>query len=137
MKEIALKIISNNLLAKLALNLIGDGIQNHIDAYTDIDWVKKTAKESIAISRLNYFDTPVYLIGGYGGDVKMFAISGCDIITEEDIINKIDSALLSFSYENKIAVELNEDIKIDYSKLNIDDLYAMQHSEVLLITVYE
>lgn len=137
MKEIALKIISNNLLAKLALNLIGDGTQNHIDAYTDIDWVKQTATESIAISRLNYFDTSVYLIGGYGGDVRMVAISGSDIISEEDIISGIDSALFSFSNENSIAVELNEDIKIDYSKLNKDDLYTLNHSEVLLITGYE
>lgn len=137
MKEIALRIISNNLLAKLALNLIGDGTQNHIDAYTDIDQVKRTATESIAISRLNYFDTLVYLIGGYGGDVKMVPMSGCDIVGEEDIISGIDSALFSFSNENNIAVELNEDIKIDYSKLNKDDLYALNHSDVLLITSYE
>lgn len=137
MKEIALKIISNNLLAKLAVNLIEDGTQNHIDVYTDIDLIKQTATESIAISRINYFDTPVFLIGGYGGDVRIFALSGCDIVTEEDIIGEIASALFGLSGENIIAVELNMDIKIDYSKLSENDLYTLQHSEILNITEYE
>lgn len=60
-------------LAKVAYNL-SEGIENHIDFYTCLDVVQKTVSECYAISKVRFFDTTVFLIGGYGTDVESVSI---------------------------------------------------------------
>ncbi len=140
MKEITFKLISINLFAKLIFNITKDGTHNHFDAYTDVDLISRTATESIAISKINYFDTPTILIGGYGGDVKLIAKSGYDNSTEKEFIDKISAALSYFTLENDfVAVDIKnlENTEIDYSKLDKDDLDILEHSKIMVMSIPE
>lgn len=102
-------------LAKVAYNL-SEGIKNHIDFYTRLDDVQKTGSECYAISKVRFFNTTVFLIGGYGADVKSVSIPQ-HFYRNEDVklvLDEIENAIYSM-----IDSDRQELVGIDFQESKI------------------
>lgn len=94
------------------------GIDNHIDFYTCLDEVGKTVSECYAISKINFNDTIVFLIGGYGSSVE--SVSMPQHFYKKDVLeamNHMQDLIYEFidsSNQDKIGVDY-ETSKINWN----------------------
>ena len=104
------KILNILDVARLACCLTGEqGAENRIDFACSIDHDHRSVSEWSAIGKVNFFDSPVVLVGGFGGWVEAVSL----IESNEENLAAIANAISLF-------LEFNDEVVgIDLSHAQI------------------
>ncbi len=132
MEEKQVPLIPVTALAQAAFNL-KSGLDNRIDFYTCLDTVDKTVSECFAISKIDFNDTTVFLVGGYGGYVNCVSMPPhiYDEQEEIEVMDEIAASIAAFiCSDNQTVVGVDdESAHIDWANVPADIKDSLNNSE--------